>query len=178
MTCSRPQRNVHRPGIEPGTHWSEIRRPNHCATPPSILIYNSTKMQFIHWLRYSTTPKCTIPLYRNVICDKFCFCIFCYNLELVIAYFLILTTNKFYAHLLSTMAPNNATISSTNMHKVEHSSQYFNRLIVKHWQRLKIGVILLNESKKYSKIRNRSNQNPNPFQKPKREITRCYWSQK
>ena len=27
MTCSRPQRNVHRPG-------SEIRCPNHCATPP------------------------------------------------------------------------------------------------------------------------------------------------
>ena len=27
------QRNVHRPGFEPGTPWSEIRRPNHCATP-------------------------------------------------------------------------------------------------------------------------------------------------
>ena len=34
VTCSRPQRNVHRPGFEPGTPWSEIRRPNHCATPP------------------------------------------------------------------------------------------------------------------------------------------------
>ena len=34
MTCSRPQRNVHRRGIEPGTPWSEIRRPIHCATPP------------------------------------------------------------------------------------------------------------------------------------------------
>ena len=34
MTCSRPQRNVHRPGFEPGTPWSEIRRPNHSATPP------------------------------------------------------------------------------------------------------------------------------------------------
>ena len=33
-TCSRPQRNVHRRGIEPGTPWSEIRRPIHCATPP------------------------------------------------------------------------------------------------------------------------------------------------
>ena len=33
MTCSRPQRNVHRRGIEPGTPWSEIRRPIHCATP-------------------------------------------------------------------------------------------------------------------------------------------------
>ena len=32
MTCSRPQRNVHRPGFEPGTPWSEIRRPNLCAT--------------------------------------------------------------------------------------------------------------------------------------------------
>ena len=42
MTCSRPQRNVHRPGFEPGTPWSEIRCPNHCATRhprdrPSIL---------------------------------------------------------------------------------------------------------------------------------------------
>ena len=34
MTCSRPQRNVHRPGFEPGTPWSEIQGPNHCATPP------------------------------------------------------------------------------------------------------------------------------------------------
>ena len=34
MTCSRPQRNVHRQEIEPGTPWSEIRRPIHCATPP------------------------------------------------------------------------------------------------------------------------------------------------
>ena len=34
VTCSRPQRNVHRRGIEPGTPWSEIRRPIHCATPP------------------------------------------------------------------------------------------------------------------------------------------------
>ena len=32
LPCSRPQRNVHRPGFEPGTPWSEIRRPNHCAT--------------------------------------------------------------------------------------------------------------------------------------------------
>ena len=36
MTCSRPQRNVHRPGFEPGTPWSDIRRPNHCATPSDI----------------------------------------------------------------------------------------------------------------------------------------------
>ena len=34
VTCSRSQRNVHRSGFEPGTPWSEIRRPNHCATPP------------------------------------------------------------------------------------------------------------------------------------------------
>ena len=33
VTCSRP-RNVHRSGLEPETPWSEIRRPNHCATPP------------------------------------------------------------------------------------------------------------------------------------------------
>ena len=33
MTCSRPQRNVHWPGFEPGTPWSENRHPNHCATP-------------------------------------------------------------------------------------------------------------------------------------------------
>ena len=26
VTCSRPQRKVHRPGLEPGTPWSEIRR--------------------------------------------------------------------------------------------------------------------------------------------------------
>ena len=37
MTCSRPQRNVHRWGIEPGTPRSEIRRPIHCATPPLLL---------------------------------------------------------------------------------------------------------------------------------------------
>ena len=34
MTCSRSQRNVHRPGFEPGTPWSEIQHPNRCATPP------------------------------------------------------------------------------------------------------------------------------------------------
>ena len=37
MTCSRPQRNVHRPGFEPGTPWSEIRRPNHFATPLNVI---------------------------------------------------------------------------------------------------------------------------------------------
>ena len=39
MTCSRPQRNVHRHGIEPGTSWSEIRRPIHCATPPPLFLF-------------------------------------------------------------------------------------------------------------------------------------------
>ena len=34
VTCSRPQRNVHQLGFEPGTPWSEIRHPNHCATLP------------------------------------------------------------------------------------------------------------------------------------------------
>ena len=38
VTCSRPQRNVHRPGFEPGTPWSEIRCPNHCATPPPLKV--------------------------------------------------------------------------------------------------------------------------------------------
>ena len=38
VTCSRPQRNVHWPGFEPGTLWSEIRRPNHCATPPPVQV--------------------------------------------------------------------------------------------------------------------------------------------
>ena len=39
MTCSRPQRNVHRRGIEPGTPWSEIRRPIHCANPPLVEMF-------------------------------------------------------------------------------------------------------------------------------------------
>ena len=43
MTCSRPQRNVHRPGFEPGTPWSEIRRPNHCTTPPPQNLRKGTK---------------------------------------------------------------------------------------------------------------------------------------
>ena len=41
MTCSRPQRNVHRPGFEQGTPWSEIRRLSHCATP--LLFWNWTE---------------------------------------------------------------------------------------------------------------------------------------
>ena len=41
MTCPRPQRNVHRPWYEPGTPWSEIRRPNHCTTaPPCLKVLN------------------------------------------------------------------------------------------------------------------------------------------
>ena len=43
MTCSRPQQNVHRPGFEPGTPWSEIRRPNHYATPPPAYIQECIK---------------------------------------------------------------------------------------------------------------------------------------
>ena len=34
MTCSRPHRMTHRPGLEPGTPWSEIQCPNHCTSPP------------------------------------------------------------------------------------------------------------------------------------------------
>ena len=39
VTCSRPQRTAHRPELEPGTPWSEIRRPYHCASPPPLTIY-------------------------------------------------------------------------------------------------------------------------------------------
>ena len=45
VTCSGPQRNVHRRGIEPGTSWSEIRCPIHCATPPP---YKLTYLIFLH----------------------------------------------------------------------------------------------------------------------------------
>ena len=38
VTCPRPQRTAHRLGLEPGTPWSEIRRPNHCASPPRHVI--------------------------------------------------------------------------------------------------------------------------------------------
>ena len=47
VTCSRPQRNVHRPGFEPGTPWSEIRRTNHCATPPPFNQHQSIYACFV-----------------------------------------------------------------------------------------------------------------------------------
>ena len=47
MTYSRPQRNGHRRGIEPGTPWSEIRRPIHCATPPLSSYYAICSAVFI-----------------------------------------------------------------------------------------------------------------------------------
>ena len=47
MTCSRSQRNVHRPGFEPGTPWSEIRRPNHCATFWRNICYSDIDLQFV-----------------------------------------------------------------------------------------------------------------------------------
>ena len=60
VTCSRPQRNVHRPGFEPGTPWSEIRRPNHCATPPPSLLVTGIVLTrafiivcFVSFFRYS-----------------------------------------------------------------------------------------------------------------------------
>ena len=34
VTCSRPQRTAHRPGLEPWTPWPEIRCHNLCASPP------------------------------------------------------------------------------------------------------------------------------------------------
>ena len=47
VTCSRPQRNVHRSGFEPGTPWSEIRRTNHCATPPPFNQHQSIYACFV-----------------------------------------------------------------------------------------------------------------------------------
>ena len=51
MTCSMPQRNVHRRGIEPGTPWSEIRRPIHCATPPLQTFTDSVVEDYLNSLR-------------------------------------------------------------------------------------------------------------------------------
>ena len=43
MTCSRPERTAHRPGLEPRIPWSEIRHPNHCASPPPKTRYHLIK---------------------------------------------------------------------------------------------------------------------------------------
>ena len=56
MTCSRPQRNVHRPGFEPGTPWSEIRHPNHCATPPLYQPQKLAKAIYIYMSRVVRKP--------------------------------------------------------------------------------------------------------------------------
>ena len=45
VTCSRPQRKAHRPGFEPRTPWPEIRRPNHCATPPLTVVNVNAKFR-------------------------------------------------------------------------------------------------------------------------------------
>ena len=63
MTCSMPQRNVHRPGFEPGTPWSDIRRPNHCATPPPVftctraVIYNKMAENKHYMRNYEGDPR-------------------------------------------------------------------------------------------------------------------------
>ena len=55
MTCSRPQLNVHRRGIEPGTPWSEIRRPIHCATPPLSHVNHRSCFLFASQYMYITS---------------------------------------------------------------------------------------------------------------------------
>ena len=75
VTCSRPQRNVHRPGFEPGTHRSEIQQPNHCATPPPIWTNRDHKRTagHIHWkLLYCnfTQGECQTAILIVKICDR------------------------------------------------------------------------------------------------------------
>ena len=56
MTCSRPQRNLRRPGFEPGTPWSEIRRPIHCSTPPphcSLLVEINLTIRVLYIIAYT-----------------------------------------------------------------------------------------------------------------------------
>ena len=61
-TCSRPQRNVHRPGFEPGTPWSEIRRPNHCAT---LLPHRSLVMRKPGFCIYENKDADQLRVYRE-----------------------------------------------------------------------------------------------------------------
>ena len=63
MTCSRPQRNVHRRGIEPGTPWSEIRRLIHCATPPIYAVFG-TSFKFLEKI---------IGSFKDIACLHKCF---------------------------------------------------------------------------------------------------------
>ena len=93
----------------------------------------------------------TFPLVPWIRCGAWLdlFLIFALFLTLVIAYFLILTTENFHTHL-SVIAPNNATISSTKMCRYG--------IPVPTWQQIgsntlttttKLGVILLTESKRW-----------------------------
>ena len=58
VTCSRPQRNVRRPGIEPGTPWPEIPHPNHCTTPPPTEGNPETLKKKRSWEGYQLPLPC------------------------------------------------------------------------------------------------------------------------
>ena len=44
VTCSRLQRTATRPGLEPGTPWSVVRDPHHCAIPPLVHYMNTSAL--------------------------------------------------------------------------------------------------------------------------------------
>ena len=104
-------------------------------------------------IQYHT--KCTNPLYPNFTCKKISVIIFCCNLYLVIAYVLVLTTNK-CSHLfisncvhtyLSVITPNNVTTSSTKMRRFGIPQPISLHIGSKSaTTTTKVGVILLIES--------------------------------
>ena len=64
MTCSRPQRTVTRPGLEPGTPWSVVRNANHCASPPLLLTRYTTECIVTHIMSLTSNKYLA-----NNVCD-------------------------------------------------------------------------------------------------------------
>ena len=81
------------------------------------------------------TTKCTNPLYPKFTSNKFSTYIFCCNLYLVIAYVLILTSDK-CLHPSISHCPLIMGILQQKCNDMAYPSQYGNKLAEKHWQQL------------------------------------------
>ena len=85
VTYSMPQRTVHRPGLEPGTPWSEIRRPNHCASPPPVWRRRILKV-FTIYGHGGRLGHVTWTIYTNFLCSLPTCCQFLFDLYLAFGF--------------------------------------------------------------------------------------------
>ena len=85
-------------------------------------------------IQYHT--KCTYPLYSKFTCNTFSVNLFCCNLNQVIAYVLIPTTDKCSHPTFSVIVPKIGQLLKQKCTDMAHPGKFDHTLAVKHWQQL------------------------------------------